>query len=46
MFVSWVIALALASSADLAFQYLTTFPTNTPKPNFHVPSAFGMLVLE
>lgn len=27
-------------------QYLAAFPTNTPKPNFHVPSAFGMLVLE
>jgi uncharacterized protein (DUF362 family) len=26
--------------------YLAAFPTNTPKPNFHVPSAFGMLVLE
>ena len=27
-------------------QYLAAFPTKTPKPNFHVPSAFGMLLLE
>ena len=27
-------------------QYLAAFPTNTPKPNFHVPSAFGSLVLQ
>lgn len=27
-------------------QYLAAFPTNTPKPNFHVPTAFGRLVLE
>ena len=27
-------------------QYLAAFPTRTPKPNFHVPAAFGALVLE
>ena len=26
--------------------YLAAFPTHTPKPNFHVPSAFGTLVLD
>ena len=26
-------------------QYLAAFPTRTPKPNFHVPDAFGALVL-
>ncbi|MDX2087018.1 MAG: DUF362 domain-containing protein [Kofleriaceae bacterium] len=26
-------------------QYLAAFPTRTPKPNFHVPDAFGTLVL-
>ncbi len=26
--------------------YLAAFPTHTPKPNFHVPSAFGLLVLD
>lgn len=27
-------------------QYLAAFPTRTPKPNFHVPEAFGTLVLD
>jgi uncharacterized protein (DUF362 family) len=27
-------------------QYLAAFPTRTPKPSFHVPEAFGTLVLE
>jgi uncharacterized protein (DUF362 family) len=27
-------------------QYLAAFPTNTPKPSFHVPEAFGTLVLD
>jgi hypothetical protein len=27
-------------------QYLAAFPTHTPKPNFHVPDAFGTLVLD
>jgi uncharacterized protein (DUF362 family) len=27
-------------------EYLAAFPTHTPKPNFHVPSAFGTLVLD
>ncbi|MBA2539196.1 MAG: DUF362 domain-containing protein [Deltaproteobacteria bacterium] len=27
-------------------QYLAAFPTRTPKPSFHVPSAFGTLVLD
>lgn len=27
-------------------QYLAAFPTRTPKPNFHVPDAFGALVLD
>ncbi len=27
-------------------QYLAAFPTRTPKPNFHVPDAFGTLVLD
>jgi hypothetical protein len=27
-------------------QYLAAFPTKTPKPNFHVPEAFGTLVLD
>jgi uncharacterized protein (DUF362 family) len=27
-------------------QYLAAFPTHTPKPNFHVPAAFGTLVLD
>jgi uncharacterized protein (DUF362 family) len=26
--------------------YLAAFPTRTPKPNFHVPEAFGTLVLD
>ena len=26
--------------------YLAAFPTRTPKPNFHVPDAFGTLVLD
>jgi uncharacterized protein (DUF362 family) len=26
-------------------QYLAGFPTRTPKPNFHVPDAFGTLIL-
>jgi uncharacterized protein (DUF362 family) len=26
--------------------YLAAFPTHTPKPNFHVPSAFGTLMLD
>lgn len=26
-------------------QYLAAFPTRTPKPNFHVPDAFGTLIL-
>nr|HEX4317501.1 DUF362 domain-containing protein [Kofleriaceae bacterium] len=26
--------------------YLAAFPTRTPKPNFHVPEAFGELVLD
>jgi len=27
-------------------QYLAAFPTRTPKPSFHVPEAFGTLVLD
>ena len=27
-------------------QYLAAFPTRTPKPSFHVPTAFGTLVLD
>jgi uncharacterized protein (DUF362 family) len=27
-------------------QYLAAFPTRTPKPNFHVPDAFGRLELD
>ncbi|MBL9018063.1 MAG: DUF362 domain-containing protein [Myxococcales bacterium] len=27
-------------------QYLAAFPTRTPRPNFHVPDAFGTLVLD
>lgn len=27
-------------------RYLAAFPTRTPKPNFHVPDAFGTLVLD
>jgi uncharacterized protein (DUF362 family) len=27
-------------------EYLAAFPTHTPRPNFHVPEAFGTLVLE
>ncbi|MDB4956258.1 MAG: hypothetical protein JWO36_3827 [Myxococcales bacterium] len=27
-------------------QYLAAFPTRTPKPNFHVPDAFGALLLD
>lgn len=27
-------------------QYLAGFPTRTPKPNFHVPDAFGSLILD
>jgi len=27
-------------------QYLAAFPTRTPKPNFHVPEAFGTLILD
>lgn len=27
-------------------QYLAAFPTRTPKPNFHVPDAFGTLVVD
>ena len=27
-------------------QYLAAFPTHTPKPNFHVPEAFGTLALD
>jgi len=27
-------------------RYLAGFPTRTPKPNFHVPDAFGTLVLD
>jgi hypothetical protein len=27
-------------------QYLAAFPTRTPKPNFHVPDAFGALILD
>ncbi len=26
--------------------YLAAFPTRTPKPNFHVPDAFGTLILD
>jgi uncharacterized protein (DUF362 family) len=26
--------------------YLAAFPTYTPKPSFHVPNAFGMLILD
>ncbi len=48
---------ALAGSAQLPIglyrmegtaprQYLAAFPTRTPKPSFHVPSAFGTLVLD
>lgn len=27
-------------------RYLAAFPTRTPKPNFHVPDAFGTLILD
>lgn len=27
-------------------QYLAAFPTHTPKPSFHVPDAFGTLILD
>jgi hypothetical protein len=27
-------------------KYLAWSPTRTPKPDFHVPSAFGRLVLD
>jgi hypothetical protein len=27
-------------------QYLAAFPTHTPKPSFHVPAAFGTLILD
>lgn len=27
-------------------RYLAAFPTRTPKPNFHVPDAFGVLILD
>lgn len=27
-------------------RYLAAFPTRTPKPNFHVPEAFGTLILD
>ncbi|CAN5923702.1 hypothetical protein BH11MYX3_BH11MYX3_00120 [soil metagenome] len=27
-------------------QYLAAFPTRTPKPSFHVPDAFGSLILD
>jgi uncharacterized protein (DUF362 family) len=27
-------------------QYLAAFPTRTPKPSFHVPDAFGTLILD
>ena len=27
-------------------EYLAAFPTRTPKPNFHVPDAFGTLILD
>jgi hypothetical protein len=26
--------------------YLAAFPTRTPRPNFHVPAAFGTLILD
>jgi uncharacterized protein (DUF362 family) len=51
------VAAALAAGAALPIglyrmegqnkrQYLAAFPTRTPKPSFHVPAAFGTLVLD